>query len=129
MNKHKIKIAIVDDAPFIREILRNIIILQGWQVVGEAENGHEAIQMALISKPHLILMDIVMPQVNGIEAAKKILQNNPLIKIIACSTLDQENILLNAIEIGCCSYITKPFKKDEVIKAINQAFELIKEVS
>jgi two-component system chemotaxis response regulator CheY len=127
---HKIKkVAIVDDAPFIREVLRNIAISQGWHVVGEAADGFEATQMAIACKPDLILMDIVMPNVNGIDAAKYILRNNTQIKIIACSTVDQENVLLKAIEAGCCSYITKPFNREEVIKVVNQAFELIKEVS
>lgn len=127
---HKKKtLAIVDDAPFMREILRNIASSQGWYIVGEADNGVDAVQMALTCQPQLIIMDIVMPRVNGIEAAKKIMQNNSMVKIIACSTLDQESVLLEAIQIGCCSYITKPFKKDEVVKVVNQAFELIKEVS
>ena len=123
------KIAIVDDAPFIREILRNIANSQGWFVVGESDNGLGAVKMVLVAKPQVIIMDIVMPESNGIEATKKILQSNPAIKIIACSTVDQESILLDAIEVGCCSYITKPFKKDEIVISVNQAFELIKEVS
>lgn len=129
MSKSTKRIAIVDDAPFIREILRNIAITQGWEVVGEAENGQDAVQLALKMHPQLILMDLVMPEVNGLEAAKKILAVLPQTKIIACSTVDQENILLRAIENGCCSYVTKPFKKEEVIKAVNQAFALIREVS
>jgi two-component system chemotaxis response regulator CheY len=128
VNRSK-RIAIVDDAPFIREILRNIAQTQGWTVVGEAETGVEAIELAAKVQPQLILMDLVMPEMNGIDATKKILALNPKIKIIACSTIDQENILLRAIENGCCSYLTKPFKKDDVIRAVNQAFELNREVS
>lgn len=129
MSKNSKRIVIVDDAPFIREILRNIAITQAWDIVGEAENGQEAIQVAAKFRPQLILMDLVMPEINGLEAAKKILTLLPQTKIIACSTIDQENILLRAIENGCCSYLTKPFKKEEVIKAVDQAFALIREVS
>jgi two-component system chemotaxis response regulator CheY len=126
--KHKVKkLGIVDDAPFIREVLRNIASSQGWHVVGEAENGIEAAHMAMVCRPQVVLMDMVMPNANGLEAAKKIISDNPSIKVIACSTMDQENILLKAVEIGCCSFITKPFQKDDVVKVVNQAFELIEE--
>jgi two-component system chemotaxis response regulator CheY len=85
--------------------------------------------MALVCQPEIIIMDIVMPHANGLDAAKNIMNNNPEIKVIACSTMDQESILLRAIELGCCSFITKPFQKDEVLRVVNQAFDLIKEVS
>lgn len=125
MPKEFIKIAIVDDAPYVREILKSIAKSQGWFVAVEAENGIEALHKVMKEEPSIVLMDIVMPQKNGIETAVSILKRKPKIKIIACSTVDQENVLLKAIESGCCSYITKPFKKEEVIKAVEEAAKLL----
>lgn len=115
------KVMIVDDATFIREIFKTIAMKQGWVIVGEAENGEQAIKVALETKPDVILMDIVMPKKSGIEATKAILEAIPSTKIVACSTVDQDTVLMRAIEAGCVSYVTKPFKSEEVINAISSA--------
>lgn len=112
---------IVDDATFIREIFKTIAMKQGWIIVGEAENGEQAIKVALETKPDVILMDIVMPKKSGIEATRAILEVMPSTKIVACSTVDQDTVLMRAIEAGCVSYVTKPFKSEELINAINSA--------
>ena len=118
------KILIVDDASFVREILKTISLKQGWTVIGEASDGEEAVEMSKRLIPDYIIMDIVMPKINGLEAGKLILKNNPLISIIGLSTIDQEEILLKAIDIGFISYITKPFENRTVIRAVNEAIQM-----
>jgi len=116
-----IKLVIVDDAPFIREVLRHIFASTEVQVVGEAQDGEEAVKIVKELHPQVVLMDIVMPRKSGIEAAQEILKDLPETKIIACSTLDQNNMIMRALEAGCCNYITKPFKANEVLEAVKRA--------
>lgn len=117
------KILIVDDASFIREILKTIAAKQGWTVVAEAENGEEAIFKTAAFNPDVVIMDIVMPKINGIEAAKQILKKNPTLSIIGLSTMDNESVMAQAIEAGFVSYITKPFENWGIITAVNQAIQ------
>ena len=116
-----IKLVIADDAPFIREVLQHIFSTTEVVVVGEARDGAEAVELAIKLKPHVVLMDIVMPKMSGIEATQRILKELPDTRIIACSTIDQHNMVLRALDAGCCNYITKPFKADEVIQAVQTA--------
>jgi len=113
-----IKLVIVDDAPFMREVVRQIVIKAGIELVGEASNGVEAIKLVKSKKPDVILMDIVMPKMNGIEATKEILEEFPNTKIIACSTESQEDMVVKAIDSGCCNFVAKPFKSKELVDAI-----------
>ena len=121
--KSMIRLFIADDAPFIREIVRNTVERAGIQVVGEASDGLEAVSMALALKPDVILMDIIMPGMNGIEAAKQILATLPQTKIIAFSTADQKGIVTQALAAGCCHYLVKPFKGDELISLVQNALK------
>jgi DNA-binding NarL/FixJ family response regulator len=116
-----IKLVIVDDAPFIREVLRHIFASTEIDVVGEAQDGEEAIRLVKELQPQVVLMDIVMPRKSGIEATIEILKTSPQIKIVACSTLDQNNMVMRALEAGCCNYIIKPFKANEVLEAVRRA--------
>lgn len=121
-----IKLVIVDDAPFIREALRAIIQKAGFEFVGEAADGEEAVQVVLKKNPDIVLMDLVLPKKNGIDAVKEILEKNPNVKIIACSTETQDGMLIQAIEAGCSGFITKPFESDKVIKTINDAIKKLR---
>ena len=116
-----IRLVIVDDAPFIREVLRHIFASTEIEVVAEAHDGEEAIEVVRKHSPDVVLMDIVMPRKSGIEATIAILKSQPEIKIIACSTVDQNSMVMRALEAGCCNYITKPFKADDVLKAVRSA--------
>lgn len=111
----------MDDAPFIREVLRHIFASTEIEVVGEAQDGEEAIEVTLSTRPDVVLMDIVMPKKSGIEATVAIVKELPDIKIVACSTIDQNNMVMRALESGCCNYITKPFKAEDVLKAVRSA--------
>ena len=115
------KLVIVDDAPFIREILKHIFQNTEIEVVGEARDGQEAIEVITRLKPDAVLMDIVMPVKSGIDATQEILKTHPNIKIIACSTVDQNTMVMRALEAGCCDYLTKPFKAQDVLNIIRKA--------
>lgn len=115
------RILIADDASFIREILKTVAVKQGWEVVAEAVDGEEAVVKALETQPDVILMDIVMPKMNGVEAAKLIMRFGSTISIIGLSTVDNEDIMARAIESGFVSYLTKPFENRAIISAVNQA--------
>jgi two-component system chemotaxis response regulator CheY len=117
----KPKVLIADDASFVREILKTIILRQGWIVVGEAQDGAEVIEMATELLPDVIIMDIVMPKFSGIEAAQKILKKLPGLPIIGLSTMDNEEIMSQALGVGLVSYITKPFENWAIVSAIKEA--------
>ncbi len=118
-----IRLLVVDDAPFIREIVRHAIRSADIEIVGEAEDGVEAVALASQLKPDVILMDIVLPLKSGIDASREILEENSGIRIVAFSTNDHETIVMKAIDAGCCSFIVKPFQSDQLIAAIEQAVE------
>ncbi len=111
----------MDDAPFIREVLRHIFAKTEIEVVGEAVDGEDAIEIVNRENPHVVLMDIVMPRKSGIEAAAAIIKDFPAMKIIACSTVDQNSMVMRALEAGCCNYVTKPFTAEVVLKAVRNA--------
>lgn len=112
------KILIVDDAAFIRISLRKMLEDNGFQVVGEAMNGFEAIQKAKELKPDLITMDITMPELDGIEAVKIIMEHNPQNIICMVSAMGQEEQVRDAIFAGAKSFLVKPFKEEKVIKTL-----------
>ncbi len=115
----KIKVLVVDDAPFIREIVRHICDQDeklDW--IGEAQDGVEAVEKTDQLRPDVILMDMVMPKQNGLESTKVILERFPSTKVIAFSTLDQEYMMLKAIEAGCCNFVHKPFEAEQLREVI-----------
>jgi two-component system chemotaxis response regulator CheY len=118
----KLTVLIVDDAPFIRDILRRILSRAGHDVIGEAEDGVQALAVALEKKPQLVIMDIVMPKMSGVQATKEILSVLPDTKIIACSTIDQDNMLMKVMEAGAVEYIKKPFNAPDVVAIIERVF-------
>lgn len=123
MVRMSIRVMIVDDAPFIREVLTHIIISGGLTVVAEAKDGTEVLPAARENQPDVVLMDIVMPSKSGIDATKELLAEFSNVKVIACSTLDQQLMVNKAIEAGCVDYITKPFDKEKVLRSIRRAAE------
>lgn len=112
---------IADDAGFIREMLGQMLRASGHHIVAEATTGTEAIIFALEAKPDLIFLDLVLPELNGIEAASEILQDNPLAKIIAMSAMEQDWIQEKAIQAGCLYFMKKPFTQQSVAQSIDAA--------
>lgn len=119
-----IKLVIVDDAPFIREVLRHIFAASEVTIVGEAADGEDAVAIVRETKPDVVLMDIVMPRKSGIEAAVEIVKDLPSVRVIACSTVDQNSMVMRALEAGCCNYVVKPFNAEDVLKAVRAAARL-----
>ena len=123
----RIKLVIVDDAPFMREVIRHVMAGSEVDIIGEAETGQQAIEVVLDKKPDVVLMDIIMPEKTGLEAAKAILAEQPETQIIACSTESNEEMVLQALEVGCCDFVPKPFKSEELLKAVHSSVKKNKE--
>ncbi|MRX70701.1 response regulator [Bacillus lacus] len=114
------RILIVDDAKFMRMTLTNILTAAGYEVVGEAENGNEAVHLFNTLLPDLVTMDITMPEKNGLEALREIKKVHSTAKIIMCSALGQQKVVVEAIEAGAKDFIMKPFEEDRVIEAVQR---------
>lgn len=119
-----LNVMIVDDAAFMRRVLRMILEDIGHRVVAEASNGLEAVQMYRIVKPELVTMDITMPEMDGICALKEILSFDPTAKVIMCSAMGQRHLIMEAIRSGASDFVVKPVQKERVIQAINYVFEM-----
>lgn len=117
------KILIVDDAQLMRVRLRKLMQKANYEVVGEAKNGLEAFQYYKKHAPDLVIMDITMPVMNGIEAIQKIIAYDSLAKIIVCSAMGQRNVVLKAIESGAKDFIVKPFNEEQVLETIQKIFK------
>ena len=111
-------ILIVDDAAFMRMMIKDILTKNGYNVVGEAENGAKAIEKYGELKPDLVLMDITMPEVDGIAALKKIKGSDPNALIIMCSAMGQQAMVIESIQAGAKDFIVKPFQPDRVLEAV-----------
>lgn len=118
MKPDSIKVLIVDDIPYVRKTLRQILQSRGFRVVGEAENGDEAVRLYRETQPDLVTMDLVMPLKNGVQATKEILAFDPNARIVVLSAMMQENLVTEAIHAGARDYIVKPFVTDEVVQTI-----------
>jgi two-component system, chemotaxis family, chemotaxis protein CheY len=114
---------VADDAPFIREIVRHVVEREGIHIVGEANDGVEAVDLAMKYRPDVILMDIIMPNKSGIEATKEIIAQIPNARVVAFSTADQDTMVAKAIDAGCCSFLVKPFTAEGLLKAINDSLK------
>ncbi|MCK4501956.1 MAG: response regulator [Desulfuromonadales bacterium] len=114
------RVLIVDDALFMRTMLRDIFETAGWQVVAEAEDGHQAIDSYKANQPDLVTMDIVMPEMGGIPALKTILSDDPTAVIVVCSALGHKNLIMDAINAGAKDFIVKPFRTNQVLDVVER---------
>lgn len=112
------KVMIVDDAAFMRAVLKNMITEMGLDVVAEAASGEEAVRAYPKCQPDLVTMDITMPDMDGITAVKMIVQKYPAAKIIMCSAMGQHKMVLDAIQAGAKDFIVKPLDRRRVIESI-----------
>lgn len=113
-------ILIVDDAAFMRMMIKDILTKNGYNVVGEAENGAKAFEKYNELKPDLVLMDITMPEVDGIAALKKIKGADPNALVIMCSAMGQQAMVIESIQAGAKDFIVKPFQPDRVLEAVKK---------
>lgn len=114
------RILIVDDAAFMRMMIRDILTKNGYEVVGEAQDGSQAIEKYKEFRPDLITMDITMPEMDGITALKEIKKIDGNAKVIMCSAMGQQAMVIDAIQAGAKDFIVKPFQADRVIEAIKK---------
>ena len=114
------KVLIVDDAAFMRMMIKDMLTKNGYEVAGEAENGARAIEKYKELLPDLVIMDITMPEVNGIEAVREIKKINKDEKIIMCSAMGQHAMVIESIQAGARYFIVKPFNTDRVLEAVRK---------
>ena len=115
-----LKVLVVDDAAFMRNMLKDILHKNGFIVAGEASNGIEAIEKYKEVKPDIVTMDVTMPLLNGIEATKGITEHDCNAKIVMCSAMGQQGMVIDAIKAGACDFIVKPFKADLIVDTIRK---------
>ncbi|NLC68473.1 MAG: response regulator [Clostridiaceae bacterium] len=114
------KILIVDDAAFMRMMIKDILTRNGYHIIGEAENGARAIEKYKEMQPDLVIMDITMPEVDGIQAVKDIKKMDADAKIIMCSAMGQQAMVIESIQAGAKDFIVKPFQADRVVDAVRR---------
>jgi two-component system chemotaxis response regulator CheY len=119
-----IKVLIADDALFMRNMIKDVFSGDDFEVVGEAANGVEAVERYRDLKPDITTMDIVMPQKSGIEAVREIVKQDSDAKIVMCSALGQESLVMEAIEAGAADFIVKPFKPEKVLEIVRKVIKL-----
>lgn len=115
------RILIVDDAAFMRMMIKDILTKNGYNIAGEAENGQKAVEKYNETKPDLVMMDITMPEMDGIQALKKIKEVDADAKIIMCSAMGQQAMVIESIQSGAKDFIVKPFQADRVLEAVKKA--------
>lgn len=126
--KNQFRILIVDDSDFSRSNISRMLDNPRYNIIGEAGNAKEAINILRDRKAHLAIVDVVMPDVSGIELANYITDNFQDTSIIMISSLGQESIVIDSISAGASDYIQKPFKKEELITSVEKILATIDEV-
>ena len=113
-------ILICDDAAFMRMMIKDILTKNGYNIAGEAENGLKAVEKYNETKPDLVLMDITMPEMDGIQALKQIKASDPSACIIMCSAMGQQAMVIESIQAGAKDFIVKPFQAERVLEAVKK---------
>jgi len=119
-----IKVLIVDDLAFIKIVLRDILEKSGFRVIGEASNGEEAIRLYVEKRPDVVLMDITMPGMDGLTALRRIREADPAARVIICSALGQQKLIVQAIQLGAKDFIVKPFQPMRIVTALKKVLNI-----
>ncbi len=117
------RVLIADDASFMRQMIRESIEADDFEVIGEASDGVEAVDRFKELQPDIVTMDIVMPRRSGIDAVRKILKLDPGARVVMCSALGQESLVAEALQAGASDFIVKPFKPDSVLETLRKVME------
>ncbi len=118
-----LRVMVVDDALFMRNMLKDIFVRAGHEVIAEAENGEIALDLYRELKPDLVTMDIVMPKKSGIEALQEIMASDASACVVMVSALGQDSLVIEAVEAGAKDFIVKPFKEEKVLEIISRVTE------
>lgn len=114
-------VLVVDDIGMMRRVIREALEGAGVSIVGEAPNGREAVRLYNRLRPQIVIMDITMPVMNGIEALRRIKTLNPNAAVIMCSSMNQQKYIMKSIQLGARDFIVKPFKTERIISAVKKA--------
>ncbi len=115
------RILAVDDANFMRLMVRDSLTPLGFEICGEASNGDEAVRLYEILKPDLVTMDVTMKEMDGLEAAREILGRHPEARIVMVTALGQERVLMDCLSLGVKDFVVKPFESERIVSAVHKA--------
>jgi two-component system chemotaxis response regulator CheY len=118
------RVLVVDDAIFMRTMISDILKKGDFEVCGEGSTGAEAVEQYKKLKPDLVIMDIIMPDMGGIEAVKAIMQNDPNARILMCSAMGQQALVVEAIQAGARDFVVKPFQPSRVLEAARRVLQI-----
>ena len=118
------KIMVVDDAGFMRMTIKNHLTKAGYTNFVEGEDGAQAVELYKTEKPDLVIMDITMPNMNGIEALRAITSSDPAAKVIMCSAMGQESMVMESITLGALDFIVKPFKQERIVQTVGKVLPI-----
>lgn len=114
------RVLVIDDTTFMRIFLKSILVKGGHVVVGEADDGVKTVEQYKVLNPDIVTMDITMPNMNGIDAVKQIMSYDPSAKIVMCSAMGQQEMVMDAIKAGAKDFVVKPFQEDRVLNALSK---------
>lgn len=118
------RIMLVDDTAFMRRMLRDILTKEGFEIVAEAQNGREAVEGYRETRPDLVVMDITMPEMDGIAAVREIIEEDPEARIMMCSALGQQEMVTESLEAGALDFVMKPFLPNKVLETVHKVLEI-----
>ena len=114
------RVLVVDDAVVMRMMIKGILSKAGYEVVGEAQNGFEAVEKYKTLSPDLVTMDMVMPEMDGLTALREIVKGDPKARIVMCTSMGQQQLVVEAIQAGAKSFVTKPFQPPKIIETLQK---------
>ncbi len=117
------RVLVVDDLPFMRSLLGDILRNAGMHIAGQAENGRAALRLYAAVKPDVVLLDIAMPEMDGLTALRRLRRDDPAARVIMCSALGEQAMIVRAIQLGARDFVIKPFRPERVVSAITRLFE------
>ena len=119
----KAKILIADDSAYARSILKDLLLRNGYDVIGEAENGKEVFVLYSKLKPDVVAMDIMMPEMSGLQALKEIKEDFPEARVVMSAAMGQQHLVVEAIRAGAADFFIKPFHAEKIVEAIDKALQ------
>lgn len=119
----KAKILIAEDSAYMRYILKDLLLRNGYDVIGEAENGKEVLDLYRKLKPDVAVIDIIMPEMSGIQALKEIKENYPEARVVMSAAMGQQHLVVEAIRAGAADFFVKPVQAERVVEAIDKALQ------